>query len=217
MSRCVLVLVLFLLLFFSPRFVYAETCDVTPSVLPIKELPADVVSSNNLRRHPGKPDLASGFPILLRGRILDMHCVPVVGARITVWQADANGVYVSESTEDNPVDPHFLGAGVSYTDNAGWYSFVSVLPGVRSGGVPMIHFKVEHPKFSNVESELLLDALAVDDEALVLDYVDFTPELIGQLTAVSRTALLQGMAEGERIGLYSFDIVLQGDQPFRSF
>jgi len=54
-------------------------------------LPAD--SDNDLVKVHGQEDYAGGEMTELRGQVVDIAGHPVIGARIEIWQCDANGRY----------------------------------------------------------------------------------------------------------------------------
>ncbi len=78
-------------------------------------------------QHGGEPQ---GERIIVTGRVVDDDNVPVRGALIEIWQANAAGRYRHQN--DNhpaPLDPNFTGYGRVLTDSDGRYSFVSIKPG----------------------------------------------------------------------------------------
>ncbi|HET9805206.1 MAG TPA: protocatechuate 3,4-dioxygenase subunit beta [Candidatus Acidoferrum sp.] len=79
------------------------------------------------RQHDGEPQ---GERIIVSGRVIDDDGIPVRGALIEIWQANAAGRYRHQ--KDNhpaPLDPNFTGYGRVLTDSEGRYSFVSIKPG----------------------------------------------------------------------------------------
>ena len=79
------------------------------------------------KQHGGEP---LGERIIVSGRILDDDGLPVRGALMEIWQANAAGRYMHKN--DNhpaPLDPNFTCYGRVLTDNDGRYSFVTVKPG----------------------------------------------------------------------------------------
>src|SRR5271169_1498909 len=55
------------------------------------ELPAD--SDNDLIHITGREGTAKGVVTYISGRILDRDGRPISGARVEIWQCDANGRY----------------------------------------------------------------------------------------------------------------------------
>lgn len=104
----------------------------------------DIARTNNLRREAGSPFNAGGTPIFVKGKILDEHCQPVTGAKIDMWQADSDGKLVTEKDGED-----FLGAGRTYSNNLGEYSFITILPGIIKGEhAPYLNIGVSADKFS---------------------------------------------------------------------
>ncbi len=97
-------------------------------------------STNNLRRGVGSAFLAQGKPIFIKGKVLDADCLPVTGAKVEMWQANASGVYLKMLNEEED----FSGSGRSYTNNLGEYSFITIMPGKpkEGGGAPHVNFTV---------------------------------------------------------------------------
>lgn len=86
--------------------------------------PAD----NDLTRH--FPDEPQGQRIVIAGRVLDEDGRAIANTLVEMWQANAAGRY--RHARDNhpaPLDPNFLGAGRTVTDDRGNYRFVSIKPG----------------------------------------------------------------------------------------
>jgi protocatechuate 3,4-dioxygenase beta subunit len=86
--------------------------------------PAD----NDLTRH--FPEEPQGQRIVVAGRVLDEDGHGVANTLVEMWQANAGGRY--RHARDNhpaPLDPNFLGAGRTLTDDRGNYRFLSIKPG----------------------------------------------------------------------------------------
>ena len=97
----------------------------------------------------GRTGRAKGQFIHLMGRVLNVHGHPVVGARVEIWQANAQGRYTHpDDTRPVPLDPNFHGYGVQVTDKQGRYRFKTIKPGAYPAAdgswtrAPHIHFDV---------------------------------------------------------------------------
>jgi len=92
---------------------------------------------------------ARGELLLLTGRVLTPTGQPVAGARIDIWQANADGKYRHPSdVNPAPVDPNFNGFAQLMTDPEGRYRLRTIKPGrypTREGDIrpPHIHFAVD--------------------------------------------------------------------------
>src|SRR5690242_13178041 len=79
------------------------------------------------RQFSGEP---LGERIIVSGRVLDEGGRPVPNTLVEIWQANAAGRYAhSRDNHPAPLDPNFTGAGRTFTDNEGHYSFVTIKPG----------------------------------------------------------------------------------------
>lgn len=88
---------------------------------------------------PGAPERTNlheeGMPgekLLLAGFVVDQNCLPIPGARMDFWQADANGVMDETG---------FRLRGRQSTDSQGRYFLETVVP----GALQPIHVRVEPP------------------------------------------------------------------------
>ncbi|MFL6695214.1 MAG: protocatechuate 3,4-dioxygenase subunit beta [Ramlibacter sp.] len=106
--------------------------------------------ARRLRRRPdpvarGAPR-ASGRPLHVTGRVLDLGARPVGGVIVEIWQANHVGRYDHPSDGNPaPIDPYFRGYGVTVTDAQGRYSFRTIQPAgypVAPGWsrAPHVHF-----------------------------------------------------------------------------
>jgi protocatechuate 3,4-dioxygenase beta subunit len=121
----------------------------TPSEIlgPFYPVMRTVEVTADLTTTPGKPGRASGQVIHLMGRVLNVQGQPVAGARVELWQANAQGRYRHPSdTNPAPLDPVFEGFGVQITDAEGRYRFKTIKPGPYPAAAgmraPHLHFDV---------------------------------------------------------------------------
>jgi protocatechuate 3,4-dioxygenase beta subunit len=95
----------------------------------------------------GHKERAKGQVVHVMGRVLNANGEPVKGARLEIWQANANGRYTHPS-DDNPLplDPNFEGYAKLLTDADGRYRFKTIKPAAYPAGEFMrpahIHFDV---------------------------------------------------------------------------
>jgi len=108
------------------------------------DLPLD--DDNDLAQVEGQRALARGQISHLSGRLLDLNGRPVAGARIEIWQCDANGRYRHPRDPGRqPIDPGFQGFGHTLTDEEGRYRFRTIRPVPYPGRTPHIHVAVRLP------------------------------------------------------------------------
>ena len=98
---------------------------------------ADLVSVEGAVREAG------GDILHLAGRVLDANARPIAGARVEIWQCDANGVYLhpGDRRRDSR-DTGFQGFGHANADTAGRFAFRTIVPVPYPGRTPHIHVKV---------------------------------------------------------------------------
>lgn len=103
----------------------------------------------DLTRLKGRSGTATGQPINVIGRVVDLRGNPISGATVDLWQANAVGRYDHPGDGANPaaLDPNFQGFARLATDRDGQFKFRSIKPkdyntpiGVRT---PHIHFAID--------------------------------------------------------------------------
>jgi len=99
----------------------------------------------DLVRVEGAVREAGGDILHLAGRVLDANARPIAGARIEIWQCDANGVYLHPGDRrSDSRDAGFQGFGHAKADTAGRFVFRTIVPVPYPGRTPHIHVKVMH-------------------------------------------------------------------------
>ena len=102
----------------------------------------------DLTRLKGRRGTATGQPIQVIGRVVDLHGNPIRNAQVELWQCNAAGRYDHPGDRANPaeLDPNFQGFARLATDRDGQFRFRSIKPkdydtpiGRRT---PHIHFDV---------------------------------------------------------------------------
>lgn len=108
------------------------------------QLPLD--GDNDLVRVDGQTAEARGIRVHLHGSILDAGGRPLAGARVEIWQVDANGIYLhSRGGDRQRLDPGFQGYGRFTTAADGRYRFRTIRPVPYPGRTPHIHLAVTLP------------------------------------------------------------------------
>lgn len=159
-------------------------------------------------------ELPVGERIIVHGRVLDERGVPVSGALIEMWQANAGGRYRhKKETYLAPLDPNFGGCGRTITDENGFYSFRTVKPGpypwpngVNDWRPAHIHFSV----FGNGFAQRLITQMYFEGDPLIwkCPIVRSIPDeaAVKQLIApldMASTIPMDSLS-------YKYDIVLRG-------
>jgi hydroxyquinol 1,2-dioxygenase len=134
-----------------------------------------------------------GEPLLVSGRVLDIDGKPIAGARLDVWQANAEGFY---DVQQKGIQPAFNLRGIFTSDAEGHFNFRSAYP--RYYPIPVdgpvgdmlraldrdqyrpahIHFIVSAPGFRTVTTHLFppdcpwleKDAVFGVKESLIADF-----------------------------------------------
>ena len=164
---------------------------------------------NDLTRH-GK---AIGEKMVLSGRVLDTDGRPVRRSLVELWQANAAGRYEHPGdTHDAPLDPGFHGIGRTFTDDAGAYRFLTIVPGAYPWPNHAFAWRPRHIHFSLLGNapvqRLVTQMYFPGDPLLALDPIyNSIPDDVGRGSLVASLALESGI-EGVALG-YRFDIVLQ--------
>jgi protocatechuate 3,4-dioxygenase beta subunit len=128
---------------------------------------------------------ASGEPIEITGRVVELDGRALDNVIIEIWQADAGGRF------DNP---DFLGWGRAATDAQGSYSFRTIKPGACAGRAAHINFLVLYSGLMRqLQTVMFFDGSADP----VLDSVSARERLI---------------AKNEGHNRYRFDIRLRGGE-----
>ncbi|OFT76135.1 protocatechuate 3,4-dioxygenase subunit beta [Corynebacterium sp. HMSC30G07] len=92
---------------------------------------------------------AIGQRILVHGRVLGWDGKPVPNTLVEVWQANAAGRYRHKNDSwPAPLDPHFNGVGRVLTDENGYYSFTTIMPGAYPWGNHHNAWRPAHIHFS---------------------------------------------------------------------
>ena len=162
-------------------------------------------SDNDLLHVAGHPGAAHGVPAKITGRILDLNGRPVSGARVEIWQCDANGRYhyVRDDRADQPRDEDFQGYGTTTTDTEGSYQFVTIKPVPYPGRTPHIHFAVSGDGFERFITQMYVAGEPGNQS---------DPVLLGVRDPAARARLAVALRSSPEIGptglTGTFDIVL---------
>jgi protocatechuate 3,4-dioxygenase beta subunit len=109
----------------SPRLVDPETIELHSPAFGQRDVAA--VESDLTVQHAGEP---LGERLTVRGRLLDSWGRPIPNQLIEVWQANSAGRYIHQRDQHPaPLDPNFIGAGRTVTNDAGEYLFTTIKPG----------------------------------------------------------------------------------------
>ena len=146
----------------------APTPAQTPSPFYPRSFPAD--SDADLLHVAGHNRAAQGVATEIAGKILDTAGHPVRGARVEIWQCDANGHYhyVGDDEGRRPLDRDFQGYGTAVTDGDGGYRFLTIRPVPYPGRTPHIHFAVAAPGFARLVTQMYVAGERLNERDPVL-------------------------------------------------
>ncbi len=171
--------------------------------------------------HPGDSDLTIhgksaplGEKMVVAGRLLDESGRPLRRSLVEIWQANAAGRYAHPGDQhEAPLDPNFFGGGRAFTDDDGWYRFVTIKPGSYPWRNHAFAWRPQHIHFSLLGNapvqRLVTQMYFPGDPLLEIDPVfQSVPDAAARQRLVSTLHLETGI-EGIALG-YRFDIVLAG-------
>lgn len=189
-------------------------CSPTPT-LKVNFLPnSEIGTTNNLWRKTGLAIPAVGRPIYIKGIVLDEKCVPVPGAVVQIWQADAEGDYsLGDKENDKNLDPYFGQSGTTYTNNLGEYSFITIFPGAGDNEIPYIRFRVKQRDFKTIRTKMYFPGISSSKD---VDYKKLSAKEQTLLTAATNPRGLPS-ANGKDPTTYYFNIVLKGKVPYKQY
>jgi protocatechuate 3,4-dioxygenase beta subunit len=163
----------------------------------------------DLTRIAGHEERATGEVICVSGQVLDESGVPIEGALVDIWQANANGRYLHEGdTSDAPLDPNFQYWAQMKTDAEGRYRYTTIKPAAYAAmgewvRPPHIHYKVSRRGYRELTTQMYFAGEALNEKDLLL--LEVPEDLRGRLTvAFDRTG---EVPEGV------FDVVLEQVRP----
>lgn len=208
-------------------------CLITPAVWDNIVQP-EIYVGNNMWRMVGSADFAKGTYIEITGRVVDSNCVPLNNAVIEIWQMDHEGYdmnyygtdYLTENESDNLYkkngDKNFVGSGTAITNNLGYYTFYTIIPGNRnSDRMPHINFTIHHKDFINLETQMFFP-----EEKYSIYNDNIINKLIGDKILYKKLLIAKKIASKINVGgsmpgitmdKYQFDITLEGNNKYKEY
>jgi protocatechuate 3,4-dioxygenase beta subunit len=136
-----------------------QTCNVTPSIVEEEEEDEEVATTpqategpyfvdemlnrSDIRVDPSDGSIQQGIPLTVVLHVYDVNegiCIPIQGALVDVWHANASGAY-SDVEQAGTAGTKFL-RGYQITDENGTVQFTTVYPGWYQGRAMHLHFKI---------------------------------------------------------------------------
>jgi protocatechuate 3,4-dioxygenase beta subunit len=169
---------------------------------------------NDLTFIDDKARRAQGQKIYIAGRVYEANRVPRWNTIMELWQADAGGRFAHPNDpRSGEADPNFMGWGRRWTENDGFYDFVTVKPAAYLDPLTA-RMRAPHINLSLMGSGLmrrLVTTLFFPDESG--NAAD--PVYAAVADPAAQTRLILQPAQLERAPAdaqaYRLDIVLQGE------
>lgn len=209
----------------DPRYLYPDSGLRSPKQ-PLVQLPAGALDvpgpfvprgfvrsgDNDLTIHGKSAPL--GEKIIIAGRLLEENGRPIRRSLVEIWQANSAGRYTHPGDLlDAPLDLNFAGIGRTFTDDEGWYRFVTIKPGSYPWQNHPFAWRPPHIHFSllgNAPVQRLITQMYFPGDPLMEG--DPVYNSVPDAKARQRMISTRGVETGiESIALgYRFDIVLTG-------
>ncbi len=166
-----------------------------------------IPTGNNLILPAGKAVAAEGQPLVIRGRVLDSRCAPVPEAVVELWQASPYGRYLlAEGADLASARPVFAGAGRTYTDSDGSFTFTTAFPAPSRYRAPNVNVRVKAERMPTYTSALFFSGDVRNDADAA-----YRKATARQSTTITMNQSAEGMLTG------TIDIILPGKAPYRSY
>lgn len=167
----------------SEGIALAQTMKRTPGEIlgPFYPVIKRIDQGADLTTVPGKAGRAMGQVIHVMGRVFNAEGQPVRGARVELWQANAQGRYTHPSdTNPAPLDPNFEGFAVQNSDAEGRYRFKTIKPGAYPATAnwmrpPHLHFEVVG-KINRVITQMYFPGEALNEKDILLQNIRVNKE-----------------------------------------
>jgi protocatechuate 3,4-dioxygenase, beta subunit len=114
-------------------------------------------SDADLTRVAGRAGVAQGTILDVSGRVVDRSGRPRAGAKVEIWQCDAQGQYHHIGEREGSGDENFQGYGAVLTDAEGRYRFRTIKPVPYPGRTPHIHFNVVESGRRRLTSQMFIE------------------------------------------------------------
>lgn len=166
-------------------------------------------TTNNLMLPTGKAVPIDGQMVIITGRVLDSQCKPVPEATVELWQASPLGRWQIPGAADfASVRPQFAGAGRTYTNSDGTYSFITAFPAPSRYATPNVNIRVKLRGLPTYSSALFFAGDVRNDK-------DKAYQTFGSGTRDDVSIVMREGEDGALIG--ALDIVLAGKAPYRTY
>lgn len=202
-----------LMAWIPPAGAAEPTCELTPKLTALHYPGVKMIpTTNHLLKPTGKSIEASGQRLILMGQLRDKHCMPIANATIELWQVDPYGKWILATPADIATpNPAFAGAGRTYTDSDGRFSFITAFPGTIKDRAPHLNLRVDAASFPSFSTVLYF----------ANDNRNPTDEVLKKISKEARDRVMvnmQPLSAEPGDGHYGMiEIVLPGKVPYRRY
>ncbi len=183
---------------------------------------AAIPTTNNLLLPTGKSIESEGQKLIISGRVVDKHCMPVPEAVVELWHVNPFGKRVlADKAELATPYPSFAGAGRTITDSDGRFTFTTAFPGVSGGywvkprkapryyveRAPQLNLRINAPDMVDFSTVLFFEN----------DWRNYTDPVYKKLSIERRRAVTMNTAPQEEDVLGTIQIVLPGNARYRTY
>jgi protocatechuate 3,4-dioxygenase beta subunit len=176
----------------------------------LRDLDADLTKNAKKSHDP------IGERIVVIGQVKDEYDRPVRNCLIEIWQANSAGRYIHrEELHDAPLDPNFHGAGMTLTDDNGFYKFTTIKPGAYPWGNHKNAWRPAHIHFSLIGrgfvDRLITQMYFEGDPLFAYDPIfNSIPDKKSRSRLIAKFSIEKTIPEFAHA--YVFDIVLRGKE-----
>jgi protocatechuate 3,4-dioxygenase beta subunit len=118
------------------------------------------LNRSDIRSDPRTGVVKPGTPVRLSFRVSQLNngrCLPLTGAKVDVWQCDADGLYSDTSDwQASTLGQRFL-RGYQLTDRKGLATFTTIYPGWYPNRTVHIHFKIRTENQKEFTSQIYFE------------------------------------------------------------
>jgi protocatechuate 3,4-dioxygenase beta subunit len=170
---------------------------------------ASIPSTNNLIQPTGKAVAVAGQQLIIYGRVVDITCAPVREAVVELWQNSPTGRWLLAGDADlASASPVFAGAGRTYTDSDGNFTFITAFPAPLGNNAPYVSLRISGQGFKDIST-----ALYFSDDARNARDAKYS-KLASNMRSDTTIAMQQG-DDDTLVG--TIQLVIPSKAPFRAY
>lgn len=166
-------------------------------------------ADNDLTRIYSTSTQCRGTIMLLSGTLVDSNGTPIAGGEIELWEADNGGIYYYVAGTNNYAarDTNFQFYGKTTTDSAGAWSFRCIKPGLYTGRIRHLHYKVNVGGSTKLTSQFMF---AEDSASFSGDNVASPLVAAGTMSLTTLSPVSGTDSAGNAVIIATKQVVLSG-------